>query len=183
MSKYHHHCNVKPVANNDTADTAFNTAVTIDVLANDTDANGDTLCVYGTPTASNGSVVVNSDGTLTFTPDADFTGTADICYKITDGNGGYDSATVHINVEEQTLDGIVSGTSGDDLIDYSYTGDPQGDMVDHDDAILPHDTANDDIIEAGAGDDIVYAGAGNDLVDGGAGDDLIYGQGGDDTLD
>ena len=179
---YHSHCNVKPVANNDTADTAFNTAVTIDVLANDTDANGDTLSIKGTPTASHGSVSVNSDGTLTFTPDTDFSGTAEICYTISDGHGGYDSATVFIDVQEQAADGIVSGTSGDDLIDYSYTGDPDGDRVDHEDAILPHDTANDDIIEAGAGDDTVYAGAGNDLVDGGAGDDLIYGQGGDDTL-
>lgn len=183
MSEYFHYdCNVRPVANDDTADTAFNTAVTINVLANDTDANGDTLSVYGTPTASHGSVTVNADGTLTFTPDADFSGTADICYTISDGRGGYDSATVHINVEEEQLDGIVEGTSGADLIDYSYTGDPQGDMVDHEDAILPHDTANDDIIEAGAGNDTVYAGAGNDLVDGGDGNDLIYGQGGDDTL-
>ncbi|TMV93566.1 type I secretion protein [Thioclava sp. BHET1] len=175
-------CNNRPVARDDYAETAYNTPVKIDVLANDYDRDGDTLKIYGTPTASNGSVAVNADGTITFTPDADFSGTAEICYKVSDGHGGYDTASVNVCVEEEQPDGIVSGTSGDDLIDYDYTGDPQGDMVDHEDAILPHDTPNDDIIEAGAGNDTVYAGAGNDSVDGGDGNDLIYGQGGDDTL-
>ena len=88
-------------------------------------------------------------------------------------------------------DGIVSGTAGNDLIDASYTGDPDGDVVDGGDAILPDDTGDDDLIQAGAGDDTilagagadeVYAGTGNDTASGGAGDDIIYGEAGDDTL-
>ncbi|WP_295533699.1 Hint domain-containing protein [uncultured Thioclava sp.] len=182
MTLWYWDCNNNPVAHDDTAETAFNTAVKIDVLANDTDPDCDKLRIFGTPTSTHGSVVVNSDGTLTFTPAPGFAGTAEICYTVSDGNGGHDSATVHIQVDEEKPDGIVEGTSGNDLIDAHYTGDPQGDMVDHNDAILPHVTSNDDIIKAGAGNDTVFAGAGNDSVDGGAGNDLIYGQGGNDTL-
>lgn len=71
------------------------------------------------------------------------------------------------------LDGIVEGTDGDDLIDTSYTGDPEGDMVDNEDAIDPDAEPNDDVIEAYDGDDTIYAGDGSDSVDGGEGDDVI----------
>ena len=83
-----------------------------------------------------------------------------------------------------TGDGVVEGTAGDDLIDSAYTGDPEGDMIDNNDAILPGQGPNDDIVDAGAGndtiksgegDDTVYAGSGNDTVKGGAGNDTIYG--------
>jgi len=85
-------------------------------------------------------------------------------------------------------DYIVEGTSGGDLIDAGYTGDPEGDMVDAGDAL---DGSDDDVIEAGAGDDTIFAGdgndsvrggEGNDSVEGGAGDDSLYGDEGDDTL-
>jgi Ca2+-binding RTX toxin-like protein len=81
-----------------------------------------------------------------------------------------------------TLDGIVEGTAGADLIDYNYTGDPDGDRIDHNDAILPGEAPQDDIVEAGAGNDTVYAGEGDDEVYGEAGDDLLYGEAGDDYL-
>lgn len=88
-------------------------------------------------------------------------------------------------------DGTVEGTDGDDIIDVNYTGDPDGDMVDAGDAILPGHTGDDDLIMAYGGDDTVFAGEGNDTiyagegddwVDGGPGDDVIYGEQGDDTL-
>ncbi|WP_099823396.1 Hint domain-containing protein [Oceaniglobus indicus] len=80
-------------------------------------------------------------------------------------------------------DGIVSGTPGDDLIDGAYTGDPDGDRIDNNDAILgPNPGSNDDIVEAGDGDDTVRAMLGNDSVEGGAGDDILDGGVGDDTL-
>lgn len=67
-------------------------------------------------------------------------------------------------------DGIVEGTSGADLIDGDYTGDPEGDLVDAGDNA---EGTDDDSIEAGDGDDTIDAGLGRDTVDGGAGDDLI----------
>lgn len=79
-------------------------------------------------------------------------------------------------------DGWVDGTAGNDLIDTSYTGDPNGDRIDANDAILPGDAPNDDRVRAGAGNDTVLAGEGNDLVYGGDGDDSISGGPGNDTL-
>jgi len=185
------YCNHNPVARDDSASTEYNHSVTIDVLANDYDPDCDRLSISGTPTVTNGTVTVNSDGTLTFIPDPGFFGTATIVYTISDGHGGYDTATVSVCVAEPTSDGIVEGTAGDDLIDYSYTGDPDGDMIDHNDAILPGEVGDDDIVRAGAGNDTVLAGAGNDevhgeegndLLDGGAGDDYLSGGAGDDTF-
>lgn len=78
--------------------------------------------------------------------------------------------------------GIVDGTPGDDEIDLAYTGDPEGDMIDNDDAILPGQAPNDDIVDAGDGDDTVYAGVGDDEVYGGGGSDELHGEEGDDAL-
>ena len=70
-------------------------------------------------------------------------------------------------------DGYVDGTSGNDLIDYAYTGDPQGDKIDHSDAVLSGAAPNDDYVRAGAGNDTVLAGLGSDKVYGGDGNDVI----------
>ena len=182
--------NDDPEANDDTATTPFNTAVIIPVLDNDTDVDGDSLTVTDA-TSPDGDVTINPDGTLTFEPTPGFEGTATITYEVSDGNGGTDTAEVTVTVEEQPLDGIVQGTAGDDLIDYDYTGDPHGDMVDHLDEILPGEGPNDDIIEAyegndtilsGLGDDDIYAGEGDDYVDAGDGDDIVRGGDGSDTV-
>ncbi len=79
-------------------------------------------------------------------------------------------------------DGTVSGTAGDDVIDGSYLGDPDGDIVDNDDAIIPGHAANDDLIEAGAGNDVITSGTGSDTIYAGADDDTIYAGAGDDTV-
>ena len=68
-------------------------------------------------------------------------------------------------------DDIVEGTSGNDLIDASYTGDPEGDAIDAGDNAAGTD---DDVVSAGAGDDTIDAGAGADLIDAGTGDDEIF---------
>ncbi len=83
-----------------------------------------------------------------------------------------------------TGDGIVEGSNAADTIDAAYIGDPEGDLIDANDQILPGEGMDDDIVEAlggddiirsGAGDDEVFAGSGNDTVDAGVGDDVIYG--------
>ena len=71
------------------------------------------------------------------------------------------------------LDGYVEGTAGGDVIDAGYDGDPDGDMIDADDAILPGDSGDDDVVLAFSGDDTVIAGEGSDDVYGGAGNDSI----------
>jgi Ca2+-binding RTX toxin-like protein len=174
--------NDAPVANPDFASTPLVTPVVIDVLDNDTDVDGDPLSVTAA-TAPNGTVEINPDGTLTYTPDAGFFGVDEITYTITDGQGGFDTCTATVTVASGPgLDGIVQGTAGDDIIDINYLGDPQGDRIDNGDAILPGQAPDDDIVFAGEGNDIVIAGEGNDIVFGGPGDDSLFGGAGDDIL-
>ncbi len=90
--------NNPPVAVDDPAQTQADTAVTIAVLANDSDPDGDTLTVASVTPGTDGSVTDNGDGTLTYTPDAGFTGTDSFTYTIDDGNGGSDTATVTVTV-------------------------------------------------------------------------------------
>ena len=176
--------NDAPEANPDTSVTPLNTAVTFAVLGNDTDVDGDTLTLQGTPTSPNGTVAVNADGTLTFTPTTGFTGDAVVSYTIVDAEGLTDTTTWTITVGDAApRDGIVYGTGAGDLIDVTYTGDNDGDFVDREDAILPGDAPNDDVIYAGAGDDTVLAGLGDDSVRAGGGDDSVRGNSGDDTID
>jgi large repetitive protein len=89
--------NPAPVATNDTASTPEDTLVNITVLGNDSDADGDTLTVTSA-SAPNGTVVINPDGTLDYTPNANFTGTDVITYQISDGQGGTSTATVAVTV-------------------------------------------------------------------------------------
>src|SRR5690606_12564649 len=59
--------NDAPVANDDTAETDEDTPVTINVLDNDSDPDGDPLTVTEA-TAENGNVTIGDDGELTYTP-------------------------------------------------------------------------------------------------------------------
>jgi len=107
--------NTAPDAVDDAASTPLDTLVTIDVLGNDTDPEGDTLSVTGA-TSVDGTVVINADGTLDFTPNAGFTGEATISYTITDGNGGFDTANVIVTVS------AAANTAPDAVDDVSSTG-------------------------------------------------------------
>ncbi|MGH1416633.1 MAG: Ig-like domain-containing protein, partial [Pelagimonas sp.] len=92
--------NTDPDAVDDSETTGVNSPVTIAVLSNDTDPELDTLSVASATDPANGSVTVNGDGTVDYTPDADFTGTDTFDYTISDGNGGTDTATVTVTVED-----------------------------------------------------------------------------------
>ncbi len=90
-----------PVANNDTATTAEDTAVQIDVLANDSDADGDSLSILSAVVSGSGTGTVTTDGsTITFTPAADYNGTATVFYFASDNNDGADSASVTVTITE-----------------------------------------------------------------------------------
>uniref|UniRef100_UPI0026030D9D HYR domain-containing protein n=1 Tax=uncultured Christiangramia sp. TaxID=503836 RepID=UPI0026030D9D len=92
--------NDEPVANNDTATTDQEVPVTITVLDNDTDIDGDELTVINTTNPENGSVVINQDGTVTYSPNESFTGEDTFTYTISDNNGGTDTATVIVFVND-----------------------------------------------------------------------------------
>lgn len=91
-------CNVLPVAVDDSATTSEDYSVTIFVLGNDSDSNGDTMSVTSAGSPSNGTAVVNGDNTVTYTPHANFHGTDAFSYTISDGRGGSDSAIVTVTV-------------------------------------------------------------------------------------
>lgn len=90
--------NDTPTAVDDSTSTNEDTAVTVDVLANDSDPDGDALNVSSVDNEANGSAQINSDNTVTFTPSADFNGTGSFTYTLSDGNGGEDTATVAVTV-------------------------------------------------------------------------------------
>jgi len=86
------------VAANDAASTVTGRQVQVSVLANDTDSDGDTLTVLAAGPPGHGSVVVNTNGTVTYTPTAGFTGTDAFAYTVSDGRGGNAFGTVTVQV-------------------------------------------------------------------------------------
>jgi len=89
--------NDPPVAVDDSDTTPADTPVTIDVLDNDSDIDGDTLSVASVTQGTNGSVT-NNGADVTYTPASYFTGTDSFTYTISDGKGGTDTATVTVTV-------------------------------------------------------------------------------------
>lgn len=143
--------NDAPMVVDDRVGTAYDTPITIDVLANDTDIDaGDVLTTSLVAGAQNGTVVRNADGTFTYTPGAAFTGTDQFTYQVSDGHGGIASATVALTVTAKTI----MGTAGDDTL----VG-----------GIGP------DILIGGAGDDIYVIDQGTDLIveNAGEGNDTV----------
>lgn len=92
--------NDRPAARDDNATTQEDAKVSsINVLNNDTDVENDTLKVTSVTQGKNGKVSINSDNTLSYTPNENFYGTDAFTYTISDGNGGTDAAAVRIKVE------------------------------------------------------------------------------------
>ena len=90
---------VAPIAADDRVETARNTPVTIDVLANDT-PNGATPTVVTAPL--NGTAVVNTDGTIEYTPHTGFKGVDTLVYELCNA-GGCATATVSIEVTHKLI--------------------------------------------------------------------------------
>ncbi|SMY07753.1 Hint domain-containing protein [Flavimaricola marinus] len=103
--------------------------------------------------------------------------------EVTDGSGNTKTITF-TEIENLIIDadGTVTGTAGDDFLDATNHVDPDGDQIDSNDAILPGEAGNDDLVYVGAGNDTVFAGEGEDVVYGGADNDELYGQAGNDVL-
>ncbi len=87
--------NDAPTAVNDTATTGTDTAVDIKVVANDTDVEGDTLSVTAVTPPGNGMAGKASDTTVTYTPNAGFSGTDSFDYTLSDGT---DTATGTVTI-------------------------------------------------------------------------------------
>ncbi|WP_420604946.1 tandem-95 repeat protein [Vibrio parahaemolyticus] len=112
--------NDAPVAKGDIATTQEDTAVTIDVLPNDTDVDGDTLSIQSASVPSDQGTVEIVDGKLVFTPAENFNGDAEITYTVTDGqltdeakvtvtvNPVNDAPTIKVDAVESITEDAVS---------------------------------------------------------------------------
>ncbi|ENL4772125.1 tandem-95 repeat protein, partial [Vibrio parahaemolyticus] len=112
--------NDAPVAKNDISTTQEDTAVTIDVLSNDTDIDGDTLRIDSASVPSDQGTVEIVDGKLVFTPAENFNGDAEITYTVTDGeltdeakvsvtvNPVNDAPTIKVDAVESITEDAVS---------------------------------------------------------------------------
>lgn len=209
------------LAMDDTIQLTANSSRTFDILANDRDEtdvgltithiNGTAVVAGQVVTLATGEQVrLNADGTVTVFSDGDL-GTNTLSYTVLDTQGNTDVGFIFVETVAVTgPDGIVQGTSGNDVIQVGYLGDPDGDRIDNNDGQgIGGTTADADYVLAGAGNDsitanlgndIIYAGTGhdtafggagndwvasgegNDSVDGGAGNDTIYGDGANDNL-
>ncbi|MFW1040222.1 tandem-95 repeat protein, partial [Vibrio parahaemolyticus] len=89
--------NDAPVAKDDIATTQEDTAVTIDVLPNDSDVDGDKLSIQSASAPEAQGKVEIVDGKLVFTPAENFNGDAEITYTVTDGQLA-DEAKVTVTV-------------------------------------------------------------------------------------
>ncbi|HEY3567701.1 MAG TPA: Ig-like domain-containing protein [Thermoanaerobaculia bacterium] len=87
-----------PIANPDSASVAEDGTVSIPVLANDADPEGDILTVTAVTQGTHGAAVINPDKTVQYTPSANYNGPDSFTYTISDGHGGTATGTVAINV-------------------------------------------------------------------------------------
>ena len=129
--------NEPPVANADSPTTNEDTAIGIEVLANDTDPDGgDVLSVISVTDPPSGAAQIESSGFVTYSPDANFCGTDTFNYTISDGNGATDVGTVTVTVtcinDAPVISPIPNRISpwGEDVTDTVTANDPDpGDTI------------------------------------------------------
>jgi hypothetical protein len=139
--------NQPPDAVDDSASVQRGRSVDIDVVANDTDLNGDGLAVSGFTQGANGTVSQNADGSLKYTHSGSNTTSDSFTYTVTDRNSGFDTATVRITVTrlpdlEVTELQAVNNRPDDE--DDDYDNDGRRDSEDGDDDNDGHGDDDDD---------------------------------------
>ncbi|SCA57729.1 putative Outer membrane adhesin like proteiin [Candidatus Terasakiella magnetica] len=157
--------NIAPVAEDDSATTDEDTAVTIDLLDNDSDANNDNLTITqidGQDIAAgetinlsdgSGSVTLNADGTVSYDPADDINGEVNFGYTVTDPEGMSDSATVTVEIEAENDGPVANADSADTLEDNAVTFNPLGNDTDvENDALSITQIDGQDIVAGGTVD-------------------------------
>ena len=104
--------NDEPIAVADTASGIQGEALTIDVLPNDTDVDGDSLTVVSiVESPKNGAAVIEA-GKIRYTPDGEFSGSDSFLYEVGDGNGGSAQARVSVTIESTALPEVAIASFG-----------------------------------------------------------------------
>jgi len=93
--------NQLPEAVDDEAEVEWNESITVDVLANDSDADGwQSLTITQKSDGSNGTVeIIENNTKVRYSPDEQWFGEDEFTYTISDGHGGSDTATVNVTVD------------------------------------------------------------------------------------
>ncbi|MBX2856822.1 MAG: cadherin-like domain-containing protein [Rhodobacteraceae bacterium] len=183
--------NSAPDARDDAVALGHGQSATIDVLANDLDADGDPLTVSAVE-ASGGVQADIVNGAVRVIADDGFSGGAVVRYEISDGAGGADSAEIAVSVAAAPTDPVGPDPVDPGPVDPGLTDPPAFHRVVGDalanilkgskGADWMDGDAGDDTMRGDAGNDEAYGGAGRDIIRGGAGDDIVDGQGGDDIV-
>ena len=108
-----------------------------DLLANDTDANGDTITITNVTASTNthGTVSLDDNGNVIFTPEENYSGLASFTYTISDGNGKSDTATVTVQVnsvnDAPVIDALSTQIVAEDgtLVGQITASDAEGDTL------------------------------------------------------
>ncbi|WP_231105489.1 Ig-like domain-containing protein [Pseudoalteromonas luteoviolacea] len=110
--------NSAPTTKLDQASTTDKAAITINVLDNDFDADGDAFSIIEA-VAQNGSVSVNDDGTITYTPRSGYEGVDIVTYTVVDGKGAISQGIAQVTVtayKSVNIENKSSGSLGGGLI-------------------------------------------------------------------
>lgn len=130
-----------------------------------------------------GSLVLHSDGSYTYTPDAEYAnlGKEDVfTYQLTQADGDVSTATLVVGIGTSAAPNVLSGTEGNDTALVGTAGSDVLLGLGGDDVL--DGAAGDDRLEGGAGHDTLIGGMGNDILLGGADNDTLIGGVGDDIL-
>ncbi|WP_322978177.1 retention module-containing protein [Pseudomonas sp. C11] len=147
--------------------------------------NGNYVAVTSSKTIDGqwGSLVLHSDGSYTYTPDADYAnlGKEDVfTYQLTQADGDVSTANLVVGIGNSAAPHVLSGTEGNDSALVGTVGSDVLLGLGGDDVL--DGAAGDDRLEGGAGHDTLIGGMGNDILLGGAGNDTLNGGVGNDTL-
>ncbi|MBJ6125028.1 peroxidase family protein [Microvirga splendida] len=145
--------NDKPIVNDERFTVRKGEVLNLTVaqlLANDVDPDGGELSIVELDEDEHGTAVLNSDGTITFTPRFGFTGEASFTYMVSDGQGGYTEGKVSITVEKPAPMAVNGGRGNDRL-----NGDDANDHI--------KGGNGRDHLDGGAGADRMWGGRGNDV--------------------
>lgn len=153
------------------------------LLANDSDIDGDSLSITSVSNAVGGSVQLDSNGDVLFTPGAGFTGDASFAYTLSDGSltsMANVSLTVDAVDETDPYEGFVIGTKDKDFLRGSLFEENRIFGDDGNDKIIGG--LRSDELAGGEGRDRIYGLSGNDTLEGNEGKDSLFGGWGDDIL-
>jgi Ca2+-binding RTX toxin-like protein len=209
--------NAAPTATANSYPTSQATSISGNVITDNTGSGVDSdpagpedpLMISGHTGPLNGTLVLNSNGTFTYTPDSTFAGDDTFTYTISDGDGGFSTATVVLHVSAAAAGSIltipdtclggtallITGTAVNDTIvvepgsnaftlKITFNGVSKIVAKPNGRVIVSGRTGDDNIQIAGSISNLVwlYGDAGNDRLNAGNGGSLLIGGDGNDQL-